>query len=367
MARDRLLRVVKASCYGEHAQLVVDLLRAMMRTYTREESGADPDVNELSWQVFRAVPAARRVRLDGLYPVYATTIKGAPHLCTWSALLAKGSYNHVYSARLTIDGSPVIPAVVRVTAQSDKDLRVYLLENVLHALLHQMPATRELVVPIRYPFKVRQSGFPPYKLGTVMDDPGRGNLGDWIEDHLENDEQMFSVLSQMAHIVQRGQRSVRLMHRDLKADNIMLTTSDADRVTTEDGDEYPTLGMRCLLIDFGMAAFDIDGERVACDCISIHARTEYNPAQDLQNLCCTMLEDYEDVFGRRAPRFLRWLQAVCGPVLARVRELWPDYDRASSASRHRRLSYVVSTEQHPPFAPEQMLAALGKHWGKHKR
>ena len=39
----------------------------------------------------------------------------------------------------------------------------------------------------------------------MMDDPGRGNFGDFVEDHLKNDEQLFSLLTQLAWIIQRAE------------------------------------------------------------------------------------------------------------------------------------------------------------------
>ena len=370
---DYLVRVISESCYGESANDIALLFRKMLQTYHTDDSEiGDLEACDLSKRVFAAIPTARKANMVGTHAVYTLDVQNKTYRCTWRKLLAKGSYNHVYYADLTnvTDGNRTTPAVIKVTVQSDKDLRVYLMENVIHAILFQLPETSALVVPIRFPFKIRKSGFPEFTLGTVMDDPGRGHLGDWIEENLKNDEQMFALLTQLSWILYQGQRAVSLEHRDLKADNVMIASSDVSvaNVAVPEVDAhflFPTMGIRCMLIDFGMARLELQGEYIACDCM--HNRTSFNRCHDLQNFCCTLVEDYKDELIAHAPRFYQWMSSVCEPLFVKVRTTWPDYDAASSSKRHERLNYVVNREKHHCFMPHHMLKTLGVHWSAWRR
>ena len=158
---DALVKVIADSCYGESAQEVAQLFREMLQTYhMADEKLGNARAIALSEMVFAAMPTALKTNMVGTDTVYRITVKDKNYRLTWRELLAKGSYNHVYYCDLTTDGGATTPAVIKVTTESDNDLRVYLLENVLHALLYQLPRTRDLVVPIRFPFKIRRSGFP---------------------------------------------------------------------------------------------------------------------------------------------------------------------------------------------------------------
>jgi serine/threonine protein kinase len=333
------------------------------------ETGAT-DAGELSACVFSALPTAQRLsRAGDVHPVYQAGTKNKPFRFTWRELMAKGAYNHVYYADIEDSDGGTSPGVIRVTVQSDKDLRVHMLENVLHALMYQHRDTRSMVVPLRCAFKLRRSGHPPYTLGTVLDDPGRGDLGGWVERHMVSDEQMFSVITQIAWMLYKCQKALRFEHRDLKCDNVMVADQEMQHDTIAMPEfgvryQYPTLGLRCLFIDFGMARVELNGEYLACDCVH-HHRTSFNQCHDLQNWCCTLLEDYDECLAERAPRFKRWLVALCRPLFVKVRETWPKYDEGkSSSTRHKQLSLVVNREVCPEFAPPRMLEALAGHWGR---
>lgn len=368
MSDDQLERTIRGTCYGATSTDVAELFRQMLRTYhaCNSETGRDA-AGELSERVFRTLPSIHRIGVaDDLFSVYR--LESGERL-VWEQMLAKGAYNHCYDAQLVDARGESQRVVIKITVESDKDLRVYLLENVLHAILYQLPGTRAMVCPILHAFKVRKSGHPPYSLGTVMDNPGMGNLADWIDARMQNDEQMFSLLTQLAAMVAQGQRAVRLEHRDLKCDNVLLAPNPMAVSTVSLGADldfpYPTLKLQCLLIDFGMARLELDDEYLACDCM--HRRTDFNPSHDLQNLCCTMLEDHGVALAERAPRFQRWLAARCAPLFAEVRARWLDYDSSDSSTRHRRLVYVVNREKRDAFRPESMLADMKRHWQTRRR
>lgn len=362
---DPLLRLIRQTCYADSAAEVAELMRRSIETY---RDGTEDAIQELSDRVFGAVPTGHRVGTSGgIHPVYVVQTSSHRYRCVWRELLAKGAYNHVFYADLEEeDEEEDTPAVIKITVQSDRDLRVYLLENVIHAMLYAHPGTRNLVVPMRFAFKIRKTGFPPYKLGTVMNDPGRGDLGGWIETDMANDEEMFAALTQVAWVMHQAQVAATVEHRDLKCDNILIEDLEDKtiHVTTEAVDfAFPSAGIRMLLIDFGMTRLEVGGEYVACDCM--HSDRRFNPSHDMQNLLCTMHEDYQDCFQERAPRFGKWIAEQVKPLMRTVRRHWPDYEDESSEEKHKRLSYVVCTERIPGFVPEAMLETLGKtYWNK---
>lgn len=359
-ASDAVSKIISGTCYGEHATEIVQLFREMTQSYHRGDSG-DKDARGLSERIYPLIPTAHKVSSVGMFSVYKINVSGKTYRYTWRELMAKGSYNHVYFGELVDESETVTPAVVKVTLQPHKDLRVYLMENVLHAFLYNIPNISDIIVPIRYPFKVRQNGYPNYKLGTVMDDPGKGHLGDWIDDKLEDDRQMFAIMTQVAWMVYRVQKELKMEHRDLKCDNIMIS-QNADmvqhiRVPENDLDyTIPSLNLRCMFIDFGMTRLEYGDEYLACDCM--HRRTRFNPCQDLQHFCCTLYEDYADTLKEHAPRFYRWLKATCEPLYTIINKKWKDYDTSSASKQQERMGRIVNCQTIPTFKPSNMLQLL---------
>lgn len=365
-AHDPLIPILKQSCYGDHAEAIAFLFRNMVASYHVHNSEEEErQAAALSEQVFAAIPTAYKITTVGMFNVYKMINKDISYRCIWRDLLAKGSYNQVYYADLivTSEKENTIPAVVKVTVESDKDLRVYLLENVLHALLVQMVTLRDFIVPIRFPFKIQRRGFPKWVLGTVMDDPGKGTLGDWLCDSMHCDQSMFVMFTQIVWILHQMQTAVRFAHRDLKCDNIMLRATAASQLTVHVADSQytvPTMGLACLLIDFGMARLEWHGEYIACDCYDTN--TKFNPAQDLQNLCCTLLEDYEKELDNHAPQFKKFIKELCAPLFHKVKQIWPTYDTLSTNKRNERLSKVIRMVKIAGFVPAQMLRTLHTHF-----
>jgi serine/threonine protein kinase len=363
---DMLVKIISSTCFGEKSCDIALLFRRMIQTYHERDSGlAGIQACSLSARMLSAIPTARKINMVGTYSVYGLRVGSVDYRCTWRELLAKGSYNYVYTSDLVANNGTPRPAVVKITVQNDKDLRVYLLENVLHAILYSLPQTRDHVVPILGAFKVRQSGYPMYKLGTIMSDPGRGHLGEWIEEHLKNDEQAFAVLTQIAWILHQAQTSLCFEHRDLKCDNIMVSSTPQLTSSVRVPElgltySFPTFGIKCLLIDFGMSRLELNGEYIACDCI--HTRVTFNKCHDLQNFCCTLLEDYEPELKQSAPRFYKWMRALCAPLYKKILQTWPDYPSASSSKKHERLSHTVHKEKHHVFIPGRMLKLLKEHY-----
>ncbi len=370
---DALVRIIRQTCYCDKAIEIAALFRKMLQSFHSEKED-DDEINELDETVFDAIPTAVKVNMVGLYPVYHMAVRDVQYRCTWREMLAKGSYNQVYYADLTtmIKSKPsdtTTRAVVKVSVETE-DFRVYLLENVLHAILYEHPVTRDIVVPMHFPFKIRNSGFPKYTLGTVLDNPGRDHLGYFMEHHLRNDDQMFSILTQLSYMLYRVQAKLRMEHRDLKSDNIMLMvqTKDTERVQIPNSRiafDYPTFDVKLAFIDFGMTRIELDGEYLACDVM--HNNTKFNPSHDLQHFCCTLVEDYKDELKEHAPVFYARLKTLTAPIFAALAQKHKKYAQNSSMYRHRKLCQFVSVDQNPLFTPTSFLEVLQRHWLPRKR
>jgi hypothetical protein len=355
---DKFVKTLLQTCYAPIAPAVVDLFRRILQTYHQNDGDLSEDeMMDLADAIFAVIPTAHKTNMVGVHSVYKMNINDHVYRCTWRELLAKGSYNHVYYADLTTlppAHGPPRPqaAVVKVTVEVD-DFRVYISENVINALLGAMPGMQELVVPIRFPFKIPVRGVPPYTLGVVLDNPGYDNMGRFIEEKLENDDEMFSLLTTTAHMLQQAQQVCRFEHRDLKADNLMLRTGPQS-------DSYPTFDRGLLFIDFGMTRFELDGEYIGCDCM--HTDTTFNPTHDLQSLMCTLVEDYASDFQKRAPVFYQYLKRMTAPIFGTLRKLHANYDNLKPSSRHKKLCIFVAKERNMDFTPQKVLDDMMLYW-----
>jgi hypothetical protein len=358
---DKFVKTLQQTCYGPIAPAVVDLFRRILQTYHQNDGDlSDDELSELADAIFAVIPTAHKTNMVGVHSVYKMAINDHVYRCTWRELLAKGSYNHVYYADLTIlppvHGPPKPQAaVVKVTVEVD-DFRVYILENVIHAVLSVLPGMHDLVVPIRFPFKIPVRGVPPYTLGVVLDNPGYDNMGRFIEEKLEHDDEMFSLMTTTVLMLQQAQQICRFEHRDLKADNLMLRTAPADGA----GASYPMFGRGLLFIDFGMTRFELDGEYIACDCM--HTDTTFNPSHDLQSLMCTLVEDYAREFQKNAPQFYQYLKRMTTPIFNALRKLHANYDNLKSSSRHKKLCVFVAKERNNDFTPHKVLDDMMMYW-----
>jgi hypothetical protein len=374
LSQDPLVRIIRDSCYGENASAIAELFRHTLRSYHNDDDGylSDDSLQSITSNLLSVIPSAYKVNMVGLFNVYKIRVKNRTYRCTWREMLAKGAYNQVYYADLAAVDSPdlpITPAVVKVTVETE-DFRVYLLENVLHAILCQLPVISSMVVPIRFPFKIVNRGIPAYSLAVVLDNPGLGHVGNFIENDLRNDDQMFSILTQLAYMLHKAQNMCRMMHRDLKSDNIMLT-EHKDVMETVDIPliglkfEYPTFRRKLLFIDFGMTRIEYSGEYLACDCL--HTETAFNPCHDLQYYCCTLIEDYSDELRRNAPYFYAWLHELTTPLFKIIRDTYKNYNDAKSSVRHKRLTTVVARETLSPYVPMNMLRLIRDRMNKSEK
>ena len=365
---DKFVKILQQTCYAPSASAIVEMFRRILQTYHQNDGElSEEELSEIADAVFNITPTAHKTNMVGVHSVYKIALQNNTYRCTWRELLAKGSYNHVYYADLTIlppHSGPPKPqaAVVKVTVEVD-DFRVYVLENVIHAVLSALPGMQEFVVPIRYAFKIPVRGVPPYTLGVVLDNPGYDNLGYFIENKLRSDDEMFSMFTTVAHMLQHAQKVCRFEHRDLKADNLMLRHVPHDRQAIGDAGNhatYPTFGRGLLFIDFGMTRLELDNEYIGCDCM--HTDVHFNPTHDLQSLACTLVEDYAEDFKTRAPVFYQYLQRITAPIFASLARMYANYDNMKPNTRHKKLCLFVAKERNPEFAPHKILDEMIVYW-----
>lgn len=367
-SNDKFVKVLQQTCYASTATEIAELFRSIVQSYHKNDGDmSDEELSELADVVFKTIPTAQKANMVGVHAVYKLSQQNKTYRCTWRELLAKGSYNHVYYADLTIlppahhQAPAPQPAVVKVTVEVD-DFRVYILENVIHAVLGVLPVMRDMIVPIRFPFKIPVRGEPPFTLGVVLDNPGYDNFGRFIEDDLKTDDEMFSMLTSIAIMLQKAQNACRFEHRDMKADNLMLQRIQEDRNLLRDSLYYPTFKRSVLFIDFGMTRLELDGEYLGCDCM--HTDVTFNPSHDLQSLTCTLVEDYAQELQSRAPVFYQYLKNAALPIFDSMRKLYANYDNLKSSSRHKKLCLYVAKERNPNFTPQKILEDMGSYWSK---
>ena len=359
--KDPLARLLKATCFrfGDTGTLAA-LFRTMAQQYRGDTS--QQQVAALAPQLIAALPAARRAGTDSIFEMLE--LPGEPGRVRCRDLLTNGSYNYVY--RGDTGGDAVVIKHAYVT---DDDYRVYLMENVLHAVLGAHEASRAVVPPLRSVFTLTTgAAHPKHRLGACVFDPGHGDVGEFLESSgFVAEAQVVAVVVQVCTALQRLQGPLRFQHRDLKVDNLLLTVGNPDPlpVATGGGDPWqcPTRGVGCMLIDFGMARLELAGEYIGCDCVEA-TTPDYNPFADLQNLCLTLDEDYRTELAATAPRFAAWLRRECRPLRAALKRRCPDYEQLDPENQNLQLTQLTSTERLPSFRPARLLQSLRDEFDK---
>jgi len=393
---DPLPGLLRQTCFAEHADAIAGLLRSMQESYHEPDAEKEEEaIGQLSSLVFGCVPTLTQVSSVGAYPVYTLATEARTYRFQWGKRLTKGCYNRVYYGNLTAeqerrpapvpgfsppkspaprtaDRPAVQPVVVKTTRDAD-DLRVYVLENVIHAILCVLPALADHVVPFRFAFKLPRQGDPPFTFGVVLDDPCTGHLGQWLEgehaaflmDAQLRDDKLFSLLTSVARMLHSIQAAHHFQHRDLKCDNVMYVAAvdPQHKATTPSTGcfAYPSFGMDCKMIDFGMTRLQVGDRYLGCDCV--HDDAPFNAAGDLQFWCLTMLEDYQVELSAVAPRFYRWLEGVCDRLQQQIRAASTvDYDTLNADERSQHVAECIVNISVPTFCPAEMLRVMHVYW-----
>lgn len=374
---DLLLNVIAGSCYGHEPKAFVNLLRSVIRSFHSQDPTVSQAVDILSHNLVECVPIAR-MNADnnfGLYDSYSVKLnhQKRPLNFVWKGIMAQGSYNDVYKAMIQVRcDKPSChkdhdqQAVIKITSQAPKDLRVYLMENVIHAILNELTDSAPFVVHMFCPFKLRQNTHPPFKLGCVLEDPGLGDLAAFICGSA-TDREMFSLTTQIGLMLVCMQGALRFQHRDLKADNLVIVNNPSTdlTVTLPANDtifSFPSCGVGCKMIDFGMTRLEIGGEYVGCDIY--HNSTEFNPCHDVQFFVATTLEDFEGPLGTRCPIYLDWLKTYGRPITEAIRVRRTSQKAVSQKHMDYFLGEVTEKENIELYRPEEMLKSLAGCWAR---
>lgn len=370
---DMLAQVIAASCYGHDPVAFADIFRAVVRSFHATDGAPVP---MLSQALIERVPTANMVVVgsDSLFDTYRVQLSNQtrPHTFVWKGILAQGSYNDVYKAIIkvrcdkrtcTLDHDQ--KAVIKITSQAPKDLRVHLMENVIHAILNQLPDAAPFVVHMFCPFKLHQNTHPPFKLGCVLEDPGHGDMAAFICER-STDATMFSLVVQMALMLMRMQGALRFQHRDFKADNLVIVDNTGDRQQTISLPshgiwfEYLTEGIGCKMIDFGMTRLELNNEYIGCDIY--HQSTAFNPSQDIQFWVATTLEDFAEALQARCSEFYRWLKAYGAMITEAVDARCKTKRARNSEEKNYYTGETTERESMAMYTPEGLLQAVEPEW-----
>lgn len=369
---DTLAQVIGASCYGHDPVAFAEIFRAVVRSFHATDGAAVP---VLSQALIERVPTASMVMCnDSLFDTYRVQLcnQARPHTFIWKGILAQGSYNDVYKAVIkvrcdkhtcTLDHDQ--KAVIKITSQAPKDLRVHLMENVIHAILNQLPAAIPYVVHMFCPFKLHQNTHPPFKLGCVLEDPGHGDMAAFICER-STDASMFSLMVQMATMLMHMQAAMRFQHRDFKADNLVIVENLGERQQTMSLPShgvwfnYLTEGVGCKMIDFGMTRLELNDEYIGCDIY--HQSTAFNPSQDIQFWVATTLEDFADALRERCNEFYRWLSAYGAPITKAVDARCKAKRVKNTNERNYYTGETTERECMVMYTPEGLLQAIEPEW-----
>ena len=342
------------------------ILRKMIQTF-HEEPNDDILISYLSNKLVETIPSIYLTSRDGIYRIYRLKLSnGESYNCVWQNLIAKGGYNYVYKSQLVQTRKPSaqkLKSVIKITLQDNCDLRVYLIENMIHAILSIMPESMPYVVHMYSPFKLRQPGFPPYKFGSIFANPGGGDLSDFLTTEEVTDGKLCSVVSQIALILYQLQGSLKFQHRDLKADNVLIDVHDQAKIHISCPDQgvnfiCETYGMKCLLIDFGMTRLEIGGEYIGCDVY--HNNKTFNPHHDLQYFLTTTLEDFRLELEIRAPNFVSWLKDYTKPLMTKIEDRCKLTRSRSEKYKNLCLSIVCEKESFQKYLPIHVLQEMQK-------
>lgn len=354
---DPLEQALRHTCFGNKSEQIALLFRNMMATYPDEADGG-PDTKETSAEVKWILPKAIKRVGESMYTL---RINKKDYVLSWRAHLARGSYNNVYKAKLS-DGQSSENVVVKTSTLTPSDMRVYFLENVLHAIICSIPVMRPMVVPFRFAFREDVGGHPDTVYGAVLDNPGNGDLGKWMESEQMNDVNLCAVLMEIAYMLHVAQKGCQFEHRDFRVDNIMTSKNIMERrhrSVKEHVYEYPTGGISCFFIDFGMARVLLENSQyVACDCMQ--PSSKFNPSHDLQSLICTINEDYEEELSRHAKRMRKWIRNLCNPIYGALYAEHPNYDTIERDDRVHILTEQVRVSRFKEFEPFNVFRSLAQ-------
>jgi hypothetical protein len=247
-------------------------------------------------------------------------------------LKGQGVYNHVYDCTWTAEHlnnrqtdavfkTPVLPAY-------PLDL---LMESVVHALLMQVQG-REYFVHMIAAVRVPSESWPAYRYGVVQARHPGIDLDQLLDQYKVDDVEHIAILQQVAYALLQAQAQLKFMHRDCKADNI-LVCHERDNlfegmlesemqllrrpktIKVSDQVSFDTCGYSIQLCDFGASFVHPDGDGKPFAVPIIQDSAEFNPCTDLAHLMATLLTDFKEDIRKYAPHVFEFLSGYCAGLL----------------------------------------------------
>lgn len=354
MSGDLLVSLLQKTYYCKNAFEIAELIRVIIPSFDELEDG-----EIYTDSMYSLIPTAHSIPSKSIYKQHKITFETEMYKFVNKGILNKGSYNFVYEGELVVNNKHTHKIIIKESRLSRADFRIYFMENIIHALLNVMDIDNSGIAKFYFPFKIKSTN-PEYIFGSIMPNLGSRSLYEFIKDDVDNDECLFSFATQIAWILYQLQSQIKYMHRDLKANNIMIINTK-EKIKSFEIDnkncKYQTMGIQCKLIDFGMSRFMIGDELIGCDDNATH----YNPCFDLQYLFLSIIEDFE-ACEHQAPRFFAWLNKTCLPIKQYILKKVPNYLDYDDSEQHRIAQKELQILKCPDFEPKQMLKTLQLHW-----
>lgn len=311
-------------------------------------------VRMLAHDIQSSIPFNPQVGQVGVCPVY----KVNNSTVAMGSVIHEGGFNSVRRGEMK-EGplDPIESVVVRTGLDNTAGRAImYYTELVAHQQLCVLaPST---FVDLRAPLKITRHD--ECRLGMVLTNHNQGDLADYINNNRVDDTVMFSIIGQLMCKLQAAQTACGFMHRDLKAENVVLKTTDIASVIASDVGAFPTTGIEPLMIDLSFARYQTDGTWNSLDPYTFlkHEPKTCNPSADVTYLLYSLYEDYGKLLVRYAPLFHAMLNTVTMDFRRRVAKTKVDDDDLRSTVVHAMTLRVP----HDSLTPKSVLRKSAVYW-----
>ena len=251
-------------------------------------------------------------------------------------LIGQGSYNHIYEAIYECDNRESIDAVIKTPVLPAVPIDL-MLESIIHMAVSELPKINKYFIHLHAVVSLPIDYWPGSELAVVMTrHPGR-DFDDYMSQYKVNSIEVLAVLQQVAYALYLAQKEIGFMHRDLKADNILvLKKEDLDpdsrmddaerkRLARDDVIEvnehlsFKTYGFSVQLCDFGAARIQLPDDAEAFAVPILQVEDKFNEYTDLAHFVGTFVEDFEPDMRKYAPEAFTFLKEYSHSLLNKKR------------------------------------------------